>query len=551
MTLKSKLKSLPQEPGVYLFKDKAGKIIYVGKATCLSKRVRSYFQKKRPALPKDLILRAKIADFDYIVANSEVEALILENNLIKTYKPGYNVTFKDDKTYPLLKITTQEEFPGIFTTRRASDDGAKYFGPYTHSGNLRQTLKLIQEIFQIRTCKYKLNAGKKLQRPCLNFDIKRCLAPCCGNVSKEDYQKMVEQVCLFLNGRVEELINELKIKMKNEAQALRFEKSAIIRDQIFALKNVMTRQQVVSLSQVDQDIIGIAELSEPKQICAVVFLIRAGRLIGDEHYFLKIDLTESVGEILTAFLKQYYSRKTFIPKELILPGRIEEENTIKEWLNEKKGAKVKISVPKRGEKKYLIDLATKNAAVNLLSQKAEENIKILILLQNYLHLPILPKRIEAFDISCLTGKDAVGSLVVFEEAQPKKSEYRRFKIKGADLAGDVAMLEEVIRRRYTRVLNEKKPLPDLILVDGGRQQLNIAFKVLSSLGISNIPLISLAKPQKKGEREKIFTHSSCLIPPPDSNVLHLIQQIRNSAHRFAIAYHHQIKRKSAVRAQLR
>lgn len=541
MILDSKLRNLPKEPGVYLFKDKDGEIIYIGKASCLTKRVRSYFQKK-PTLPKDLMLTSKIADFDYMVSNSEVEALILENNLIKAYKPRYNINLRDDKTYPLVKITTQEDFPRIYTTRKFLDDGAKYFGPYTHAGNLRKTLKLIKEIFLIRSCPNKLKQGGKAKKPCLNFHIKRCLGPCAENIGKEEYQKIVAQVCLFLSGRVEELIKELKSKMKKEAQSLRFETAATIRDQIQALQNVMTKQQAVSLSRTDQDVIGVAELDGRKQTCVVVFLIRDGRLIGEEHYFLKIGFKESLKDIITAFVKQYYDRKTSIPNELILPSLIDEEELIKKWLEEKRGSGIKIYVPKRGEKKHLIDLATKNATLTLLTQKEEDSVQILTSMQDYLNISKVPLRIEAFDISCLSGKNAVGSLVVFESAKPKKSDYRRFKIKCTALTDDVGMLKEVVNRRYTRLLNEKKQLPDLILVDGGKQQLNATANVLLSLDLSNIPLISIAKPQLPGEREKIFTLSSCLPPPDDSKVLHLIQQIRNEAHRFAITYHRRIRR---------
>ncbi len=544
MILDSKLRNLPEEPGVYLFKDKNGEIIYVGKAASLAKRVKSYFQ-KRPVLPKDLILTSKIADFDYMVSNSEVEALILENNLIKTYKPRYNVNLRDDKTYPLVKITTNEEFPRIYTTRKIVEDGAKYFGPYVYTNDLRKTLKIIKEIFQIRSCSNKLKEGKKNEKPCLNFHIKRCVAPCAGNISKEQYQKIVAQVCLFLSGKVTELIKELKLKMKKEAQNLRFETAATIRDQIQALQKVMIKQQAVSLSKVDQDVIGIAELNGRKQICVVVFLIRDGRLIGEEHYFLKIGLKESLKDVITAFVKQYYYRKISIPKELILPAILNEKELIKKWLEEKRGTIIKIYVPKRGNKKHLIDLATKNAAL-ILSTQGTKDVQILTSMQDYLKLPKVPVRIEAFDISCLSGKEAVGSLVVFEEAKPKFSDYRRFKIKETALSDDIGMLKEIINRRYTRVLNERKTLPDLILVDGGKQQLNATANVLLSLELSNIPLISIAKPQSPTEKEKIFTLSSCFTPPKDSNVLHLIQQIRNEAHRFAITYHRKIKRKSMI-----
>lgn len=538
MNLNSKLRTIPKEAGVYLFKDKEGKVIYIGKAASLSRRVRSYFQKK-PALPKDEILTSKIADFDYMVSNSEVEALILENNLIKTYKPKYNINLRDDKTYPLVKITTNEEFPRIYPTRKFVDDGSKYFGPYVHTGNLRKTLKLIKEIFLIRSCKNKLKAGEKTKRPCLNFHIKRCIGPCSGGISKERYQKIVQQVCLFLSGRGEELIKELKLKMKNEAQALKFEKAAMIRDQIRAIQNVMTKQQAVSLSKVDQDVIGIAQLNGHKQTCVVVFLIREGRLIGEEHYSLKIGLKESLKDVITAFVKQYYDRKIFIPQELILPSPLEEKEVIKKWLEEKRGSSIKIYVPKQGKKKDLINLAIKNATLALATHTPEET-EIVTLMQNYLKLPVLPVRIEAFDISCFAGKEAVGSLVVFESAKPKKTDYRRFKIKEPLLSDDVSRLKEMVNRRYTRLLNEKRPLPNLIFVDGGKQQLNAVHQELVSLKLSDIPVISLAKPQFPGDKEKIFTLSSCLTPPEDSKVLHLIQQIRDEAHRFAITYHRKL-----------
>lgn len=542
--IESKLNCLPEEPGVYLFKDNVGKVIYIGKAVSLSRRVKSYFQ-NRPALPKNLMLTSKIADFDYIVANSEVEALILENNLIKAHKPRYNINLRDDKTYPLVKITTREDFPRIWTTRRIIDDGARYFGPYAHSGNLRKTLKLIKEIFQIRSCKYKLTAGKKPTRACLNYHIKRCLGPCTGGISKEEYQKMVGEVCLFLSGRVKELMTELELRMRQEAQDLRFEKAAVIRDQIQALQKVMTKQRVVSLTKVNRDILGIAGINGHFQVCVVVFLIRDGRLIGEEHYFLKTGLKESISEWTTAFVKQYYDRKTSIPQELILPCTIVEQELIKQWLEEKSGARIKLCVPKRGEKKHLVDLATKNA-IFLSTQKTQKEAKILELMQNYLKLPKLPIRIEAFDISCLSGKEAVGSLVVFEEGEPKKTEYRRFKIRGPALPNDVQMLKEVVHRRYSRLLTEKKPLPDLIIVDGGKPQLNTASKVLHSLGLQDIPLISIAKPQSAGENDRIFTLYSCFTPEEDFPVLHLLQQIRDEAHRFAIFYHRKIRRKVSV-----
>ncbi len=542
MTLKSKLSNLPKEPGVYLFKDTAGRIIYIGKAVSLSQRIKSYFQ-NRPALPKNLMLISKIADFDYIVTNSEVEALILENNLIKAHKPRYNINLRDDKTYPFVKITTQEDFPRILTTRRIIDDGARYFGPYAHSGDLHKTLKLIKEIFQIRSCKYKLTGSQKPTRACLNYHIKRCLAPCTGNISKEEYQKIVDEICLFLNGKVKELIMELELKMKQNAQVLRFEKAAMIRDQIQALQNIMTKQRVVSLSKVDQDIFGISETNQHSQSCVVVFLIRDGRLIGEEHHFLKTGLKESLNECITAFVKQYYAQKTSLPQELILPCTMAEQGVIKQWLEEKGGARIKICVPKRGEKKHLIDLASKNANLSLSTQKAQEKTEILALMQNYLKLPLIPTRIEAFDISCLSGKDAVGSLVVFEEGKPKKSDYRRFKIKGPALPNDVGMLKEVVNRRYSRLLSEKKPLPDLIIVDGGKAQLNAAWNVLHSLGIQDIPLISMVKPQATGENDRIFTLHSCFTPEHDFPVLHLLQEIRDEAHRFAIFYHRKIKRK--------
>ncbi len=561
MRLEEKIKSLPRCCGVYLFKDASGKILYVGKAANLAKRVRSYFQP--PSLtPKLGALISQIRDLDYEVTDNEVEALLLECNLIKEYHPRYNVSLKDDKKYPYLKIT-KEDFPKVFVTRKVKRDGAKYFGPYTNAKAIRQTLKLLRTLFPIRTCKRKIVAQLpsypvtqfktskpanqqtgKLTLPCLDYYIKRCFAPCAGKVGKEEYGKVVDEVNLFLKGEQDRLIKSLEKRMKRAKESLKFEEAIILRDQIRSLEKISARQKVVSTRPIDQDVIAFA--LGPDSACSQIFFIRKGKLIGGEHFFSGGIKDKSKEEILTSLIKQYYYNATFIPREVILQNEIEEKGLIRNYLEKKGRRKVRLLIPKRGNKLKLIRLAEKNAQLALTqkystSQQMKE--EALGELQRTLGLKELPFRIEAFDISNISGTLATGSLVVFKGGEPEKNEYRRFRIKRTKGIDDYAMMSEVIERRHKRLLKERKMLPDLILVDGGKGQLSAALKVLKRLRIK-IPVAALAK-----EYEHLFIsgRSHPIILARDSSALYLSKQIRDEAHRFALAYHRKLRRKRIVK----
>ncbi len=539
MKLEERIKSLPQSCGVYLFKDASGKILYVGKATNLAQRVKSYFQ--APSLtPKLNALTSQIRDVDYKVTDNEVEALLLECNLIKEYHPRYNVSLKDDKRYPYLKIT-KEDFPRVFVTRKVKSDGARYFGPYTNARAIRQTLKLLRTLFPTRTCKRKI--GLKPQKPCLNYHIKRCLAPCAGKISKENYQRIVEEVSLFLKGERSALIKRLGKRMKEVKEALKFEEAIILRNQIQSLEKISARQKVISVKPVDQDVIAFA--LSPDSACGYLFFIRKGKLIGGEHFFLRGIKDKSKGKILTSLVKQYYYNATYIPKEIILQNEIEERELIRDYLEQKGQRKVRFLIPKRGDKFKLIKLAERNACLALTqkystSQQMKE--EVLGELQKALGLRELPFRIEAFDISNISGTLATGSLVVFKGGEPDRNEYRKFRIKRIKGIDDYAMMAEVVGRRYRRLLRERKMLPDLILVDGGKGQLSATLRVLKKLKIK-IPVAALAK-----EYEHLFIpgRSVSIILAKNSSALYLLKRIRDEAHRFALAYHRKLRKKKII-----
>lgn len=538
--LSKRLKSLPDTPGVYLMKDKDDRIIYVGKAISLKKRISSYFQ-KQPSSPKERILVSKIADFEYIATGSGLEALILECNLIKQHRPRYNVRLKDDKRYPLVKITTDEEFPRLLFVRRRADDGAAYFGPYTESQNLRKNIRCIREIFPICTCKQKIKPGKK-KRPCLDFSMGRCCAPCTESVDVKIYRELANGVILFLRGRHGELIKGLRKKMKVLSGNLRFEEAARIRDEIRAIENLTVKQRVVSSENVNRDVIALS-LRE-RRACAIVLNIREGRLLGQKHFFLERFIEDSPFLLMNAFIKQYYFEVDFIPPEIIVEGEVPDREIVGEWLSERAKRRVRIHFPKRGEKLRLIELAKKNAEL-ILAQKGEPGTP-LDELKDFLHLPGTLRRIEAFDISNIRGKLATASLVVFEDGRPKKESYRRFKIKSLDSSNDVGMIKEVIGRHFARLLSEKESLPDLVLIDGGKPQINAAYSILAELGLEEIPLIGLAKVRREEgkEEERIFTlnRKVPLKLARDSAGLRLLQHIRDEAHRFAISYHKKLRK---------
>jgi len=550
MKEKINLQAFPNKPGVYLMKDKGGRIIYIGKAGSLKGRVRSYFTKREDLSPRIRLLIKKVADIEYLVTDSQIEALVLENNLIKKHHPYFNVRLRDDKTYPYIKITTFEDYPRLQIVRSMQADKAAYFGPYTNVSSMRETLSLISQTFPLRTCNKKIN-GKE-RRACLNYQIKRCLAPCVGGVSKDDYLQLVKNVCSFLAGKQEKVVKDLQAQMERASHNLEFEKAAQIRDKIQTIEKVIEKQKMVLPKVKDEDIIGISH--NENSACLEVFFVRQGKLLGEEHFIMEHKKALK-REILTTFVKQFYLRAARIPPRIVIPFEIEERESIEDWLSEKRGGKVFFKIPRQGEEKGLINLANKNANLHLtesLSQDKEERKKeVLDELQNLLNLKSSPLRIEAFDISNLGGKEAVGSLVVFLEGKPNKGDYRRFKIKTVEGANDYAMLGEVLSRRFqSPPFKPSSLMPDLLLIDGGKGQLNSCLLVLKRLGLSKIPAIGLAK-----KEEHIFIRDkdgslSRLVLAKDSKVLHLLQNVRDEAHRFALSYHKKLRKKKLEESRL-
>ena len=550
--LDQKLKLLPDKPGVYLMQGEGGKVIYVGKAISLKNRVRSYFQNTAGHTAKVKAMVARIVDLEYIITDSEVEALILECNLIKRYRPNYNVRLRDDKHYPYLKVTVNEVFPRVLITRSIKKDGARYYGPFTSSGAVQATLKLLKKLFPLRSCKRQnLATGA---RPCLNHHIKRCLAPCAGIIEKEHYANLVKEVCLFLEGRHETLIKTMEQQMLQAAEEMQFERAAELRDQIKALEKVAERQKIVSSDLADQDVIAMARGFD--EVCVMVFFIRSGKLLGREPHFLQGTDDLSRSEVITAFVKQYYSQVEFIPKEILLDEEAGEGDIITQWLKQKRGGKVTIHVPRRGAKKELVDMVAKNALQELeqhnaqLQQEKAMTEGAVLELQQYLNLSNPPWRMECYDISNTQGTESVGSMVVFEGGKPKNQDYRRFKIKTVEGPNDFASMQEVLGRRFKRAaaqLNSKWTLPDLVIIDGGKGQLGAAREIMKELGFGHIPTFGLAK-----EEEHLFTEGNPdpIILPRGSKPLYLIQRIRDEAHRFALTYHRNLRTKRNLRSVL-
>jgi excinuclease ABC subunit C len=549
MDIKAKMENLPTKPGVYLMKDKSGRIIYVGKAKSLRSRVRAYFQGAQPHHPRVSALISKISDFDVLATGSEMEALILESNLIKEHTPRYNVNLKDDKRYPYLKVTS-EAFPRVLVVRRVKKDKAKYFGPYTNVKAMRQTLRILRKIFPVRSCNVALPSQRKIKL-CLDFHIKRCLGPCEGKIGEKEYREIIDDVCLFLSGRNEALLSHLKERMEHYAKTEDFEMAAQIRDQIKALESVMEKQKVADTEKVDRDIIAFARYK--KDVCVLALQIREGVLIGRQNFHLTA-LTESEDkEILSTFFRQYYMHSVVIPPEIILPIEMDDQQMIQDWLASRRKGKVRFLIPQRGEKVKLLEMANYNAQLSLdelLLQKSEAKKKVpqaIKSLEKDLYLSIPPRKIAAFDISNLGASDAVGSLVFFDDGQPRKSQYRRFRIRTVEGQDDFAMMGEVVRRYFTRLTEEKKEFPDLVLVDGGKGQLSTTLETLKTLGIKNQNMIALAK-----RLDEVFLpgKSDSLMIPKSSASLKLLQRIRNEAHRFAVEYHRKLRKKRTIRSEL-
>ena len=538
--VEEKLKLLPDKPGVYIMKNAEGRIIYVGKAIVLKNRVRQYFQSGKNHTPKVRAMVSHIADFEIIMTASEVEALILECNLIKKHRPRYNISLKDDKSYPYVKVTLQEDFPRVFITRRILKDGARYFGPYTNATAVHESLKLLRRLFPLRTCKH------LQERPCLEYHIKRCLAPCAGKVEKGDYDAMIRAVLLFLEGRTEDVEKELQLRMEQAAENFHFEIAARLRDQLLAVRKVAEKQNIVTGSG-DQDAIGLAR--SEIGVVVQVFMIRGGKMIGREHFLLQGSEDESDGQVLAAFLQQYYHRATFIPREILLPLEIPqtEQELLEKWLSAKKQkAKVQLILPQRGTKKDIVDMAASNAEKYLhdeaarIKQANDQTLGAVEELGRYLGMPKPPDRMECFDISHNQGSETVASMVVFEGGLPKKSDYRRFKIQSTEgKPDDFLSMREVTTRRYVDLPEEE--LPDLIIIDGGKGQLSSALEIIRNVaGHMHVPVVGLAK-----QFELVFTEGNPepVVLPRHSQALYLIQRIRDEAHRFAITYHRKLRGK--------
>jgi excinuclease ABC subunit C len=553
--LDQKIAHLPNNSGVYLFKDRKGTILYVGKAGNIKHRVSSYFQRVGGKDVKTLAMLGKVSEIDTIVTDTEKEAFILENNLIKEHRPRYNVKLRDDKNYPCLRLTIEDEFPTLCIVRRIKKDRSLYFGPYPSATSLRETLKLIRRLFPIRTC-LDTKFTSRL-RPCINYEMGRCLGPCCDKTNPAQYREVVNQVRMFLEGKSRDLVERLEKRMEEESERLNFEAAAKIRDQIQHIETVIEKQKIVSSDFVDQDVIGFHR--QDHTVIVHPLFIRAGKLLGGKGFtFPSSGLPDE--EILCSFLHQYYREGKFIPEQILLPKGVPEQNLIEERLADLKGKKVRILVPVRGDRKHLLQMASENAEKYLHSEAELERDqqKMLEALKEKLHLGRTPRRIEAFDISNLQGGHAVGSMVFFEDGRPNKEGYRHFKIRTVEGADDYGMMYEVLLRRYQKALKEDD-LPDLVLLDGGKGQLNVAQEVFKELQVKEIDLISLAKerivPETRAARygkteEKIF-HPQYKEPfhlGKQSPLLHFLDRIRDEAHRFAITYHKKMRSKETIKS---
>jgi excinuclease ABC subunit C len=549
--LEVQLGALPARPGVYLFRDKEGKVIYVGKAANLRSRVRSYFGSPSNLPPKIQRLVSNIRDLEFVITNSEQEALILECDTIKKYAPRFNASLKDSKTFPYLKIDTKGDWPGVYVTRRVQKDGARYFGPFASAGAVRKTLRLIKKIFPYRSCTMRIDGKDK--RPCLDYYIHQCLGPCIGAVEKDEYREVVNQVILFLQGKQELILRELDAKMKAAAQQLQFEKAALLRDQIDAIENVIEGQRIAATLQGEKDVIGLAQNETLAYV--ELFRIRNNKLIGQEHFTMEGTQGDSPTQITTSFVKQYYASASYVPSLILLQHPVDELTILSQWLSQQRGSKVELQVPQRGAKKKLVETVAENAArglelAQLKEMKAEVISSGLQELKDRLHLPRMPRRIECYDVSNIQGALAVASMVVLEKGWPKPAHYRRFRIKTVAGADDCAMIQETLRRRFKRGETGEGAwgiTPDLVLIDGGRGQLNAALEVRQELGLGSIPMASLAK-----ENEEVFIPGDPqpVRIPKDSPALHILQRGRDEAHRFAISYHHKLRRKGFITSAL-
>ena len=558
--IQEELKKLPGKPGVYLMHDEKDAIIYVGKAISLKNRVRQYFQSSRNKGAKIEQMVTHISRFEYIVTDSELEALVLECNLIKEHRPKYNTMLMDDKSYPFIKVTVNEPFPRVMLARQMKKDKAKYFGPYTSAGAVKDTIELIRKLYHIRSCIRSLPKDIGKERPCLNYHIHQCQAPCQGYISQEEYRKSIDEVVRFLNGHYDLVLKELEEKMMAASDSLEFEKAIEYRELLTSVQKVAQKQKITDTAGDDRDIIAMA--SEGEDAVVQVFFIRSGRLIGRDHFYLKIAENDTKSEILSSFIKQFYAGTPYIPAELMLPEEIEDQEIIEEWLTTRREHKVRLRIPKKGTKEKLVELAQKNAQMVLKNDKERlkreegRTIGAVKELEKILGLTGII-RMEAYDISNTNGFDSVGSMVVYEHGKPKRNDYRKFKIKSVQGPDDYASMNEVLTRRFEHGLRERQDesetggfqaFPDLIMMDGGRGQVNIALEVLEKLNL-HIPVCGMVKDDNHRTRGLYFNNVELPIDR-NSECFRLITRIQDEAHRFAITFHRQLRSKGQVHSIL-
>ena len=559
-----RLKATPTKPGVYVMRDGSREVLYVGKAANLRSRLRSYFASPSGMAPKIRSMVEKVADFDFIVAESDQEALLLEANLIKRHQPQFNARLKDDKNYLYIKIDVAEDFPQVYLTRRVSNDGARYFGPFASAKSVRQTLALLKKLFPYRSCTKAITGTDP--RPCLDFYINRCVGPCIGAVDGAQYREVIDQVIMFMGGKTDTVVKAIGSRMSEASDELQFERAAVLRDQLRAIERVNEGQRVLEVSSEDLDVIAIAEAENEAWV--EVFFVRTGKLVGRDGFMMVGTEAGEPGETMTAFVKQFYDANPHVPSRVLVQHPVHEADAIQRWLTAKRGTNVQVYVPERGKKRRLVQMVAENAVQGLEQRRAKESVaggmeSAMPELQEALGLPRLPERIECYDISNTQGTNPVGSMVVFVDGKRKSSDYRRFKIRTVEGVDDYSMMREVLSRRFKRIARSKEEatngvsepadpkdqawqkVPDLVLIDGGKGHLGAALQVFLELGIDFIPLASLAK-----ENEELFVPQvpEPILLPRDSRGLYLVQQLRDEAHRFAITYHRQRRSKASVRS---
>ena len=545
--LQSKLAHLPEQPGCYLFKNERKEILYVGKAAVLADRVRSYFQKGADQTPKTALLVNETVDLETIVTRSVLEALILESNLIKRHRPRFNIVLRDDKQYPYLRLPIKENFPRLTIVRRVQKDGALYYGPYTPAGALRETLRFIRKVFPLATCEIDING--KAERACIEFEIKRCMAPCIGNQSRDDYHAIVKQVRQFLEGRDRELLDSLRKEMEEAAEQEQFEEAARLRDRLFKVERTLEKQRITQISACDQDVVGLARQGMAADL--QLLFVRGGLLIGRKDFFWPEAGETTDEELVRSAIEQFYNKEGQPPKELLLPTSFDDAPLFEQWLTDKRGDAVRLVTPERGGKHQLVLLAEENAGAAIADHLRDEALdrQATAELKRLLRLEKPPHRIEGFDISNIMGNQSVASLVVWEDGQVKKSDYRKFRIKTVEGANDFASMQEAVTRRYG--MTEDLARPDLILIDGGLGQLSAALEGLKQVGQEQIPIIGLAK-ARGDKQERIFLpgRKNPIVLRSNSPATHLVQRIRDEAHRFAITYHRKLRGKALLASEL-